>query len=258
MKAEHTFFNCPTIASLASVAIGASCYAALVRPQFQRRSVSSRESARVWPGDEFMPQPLTQATRIVTVRIGANRVRPWLAQIGRDRDSSCSYTSLVNMVGARTKNANQVHSDSQHREVGDRVWLGDPQKLDAADYMVIARWVPGKALVLVTPRDWERIQSGKPADEMVWSFTVESLTSHRTRLIARSLGGPSVSPKQKLAHYSFWDAAPLAMQQGTLPGIEPRAETNRSLLEKWFGTEPLSGKPGSALSSAKAAHGGAL
>jgi hypothetical protein len=179
-----------------------------------------------------MPTPETQATRVVTIHAPAGRVWPWVAQIGQDRGGFYSYTPLENMVGAGMKNADKIHPEWQQREVGDRVWLGDPRKFDGEAYMVVARWIPGRALVLVTPQDWQRIQAGELAQEMVWAFIVEAVHRRGTRLVARSLGGPGVSVKQKLANYVFWDLAHFIMERGMLLGIKKRAEAMKTVLER--------------------------
>jgi len=223
--------------ALACAAVGVSGYAAFLRPRFLRWGASPRESARVWPGDEFMPAPETQATRVVTIHAPAGRVWPWVAQIGQDRGGFYSYTPLENMVGAGMKNAEQIHPEWQEREVGDKVWLGDPRKFDGKAYMVVARWIPGRAIVLVTPPDWERIQAGELAQEMVWAFIVEGVHPRGTRLVARSLGGPGISVKQKLANYWFWDLAHFIMERGMLLGIKKRAEAMKTVLERFLAFE---------------------
>ena len=243
--------------ALACAAAGVSGYAAFLRPRFLRWGASPRETNRVWPGDEFMPAPETKATRVVTILAPAGRVWPWVAQIGQDRGGFYSYTPLENMVGAGMKNANKIHREWQKREVGDRVWLGDPTKFDGKAYMVVARWIPGRAMVLVTPEDWERIQAGELAQEMVWAFIVEAVHPHGTRLVARSLGGPGVGVKQKLANYLFWDLAHFIMERGMLLGIKKRAEAMKTVLERFlaFETRAAQRRRRSAFASAPSSRG---
>jgi hypothetical protein len=212
-------------AILAGAAIGAIGYATLVRPRALRWGATWRERSRVWAGDEFMPEPSTQSTRVITIHSPADRVWPWVAQIGQDRGGFYSYTSLENLVGAEMKNAAEIHPEWQHRNVGDKVWLGAPSKFDGKAYMIVARWVPGRSMVLVAPPDWERIGSGKFADQTVWSFLVEPLSPKSCRLIARSLSGPGQTTAGKLANYTFWEPAHFIMERGMMLGIKNRAET---------------------------------
>jgi len=209
---------------LAGAAIGAVGYAALVRPRHLRWGSTWRERGRIWAGDEFMPEPLTQSTRVITIHAPAERVWPWIAQIGQDRGGFYSYTSLENLVGAEMKNADDIHPEWQHRNVGEKVWLGTPSKFDGKAYMIVARWISGRSMVLVAPPDWDRISDGKPAINMVWSFLVEPLSPESCRLIARSLGGPAQTTSGKLANYMFWEPAHFIMERGMMLGIKSRVE----------------------------------
>jgi len=218
-------------AILAGAVIGAIGYVTLVRPRSLRWGSSFRERSRVWPGDEFMPEPVTQSTRVITIHASAECVWPWVAQLGQDRGGFYSYTPLENLVGADMKNADEIHPEWQHRNVGDKVWLGTPEKFDGKAYMIVARWIPGRSLVLVAPPDWDRIGTGKAADHTVWSLIVEPLSPKSCRLIARSLGGPGQTTKEKLTNYIFWEPAHFIMERGMMLGIKNRAEAgNRPCL----------------------------
>ena len=94
--------------------------------------------------------------------------------------------------------------------------------------MLVARWIPGRALVLVAPPDWERIQAGEPADHTVWSFILEPVGHQVSRLVARSLGGTGLSVREKLASYLFWEPAHFIMERAMLLGIKERAEAASS------------------------------
>ncbi len=150
---------------------------------------------------------------------------------GQDRGGFYSYTILENAIGAKITNADRTHSEWQRRELGDRVWLGDLSRYDGSAYMVVARWIPGKALVLVTPADSERILAGELADQGVWLFLVEPISAKSCRLIATTLTGPGLSTKGKLANYLFWEPAHFVMERGMLRGIKSRVEASVSVSE---------------------------
>jgi hypothetical protein len=207
---------------------GAAGYAAFMRPRHLRWGTTKRERRRIWAGDEFMPVPVTQATRAITIDAPAERVWPWVAQIGQDRGGFYSYTPLENLIGAGMTNADEVHAEWQSREIGEQVWLGAPSRFDGKAYMVVARRVPGRAMVLVAPPDWDRIRAGCAANQIVWSFTVEPIDTSSSRLIARTLAGPGASLAQKLANYLFWEPAHFIMERGMLLGIKQRAEAPSS------------------------------
>jgi len=211
-------------ALLAGAVAGAIGYVAFARPRHLKWGSTWRERSRVWAGDEFMPEPLTQSTRVITIHAPAERVWPWVAQIGQDRGGFYSYTSLENLVGAEMKNAEEIHPEWQHRNIGDKLWLGTPSKFDGKAHLIVARWIPGRLMVLVAPPDWDRITAGKPADHTVWSFIVEPLSPKSCRLIARSLGGPAETTTGKLANFMFWEPAHFIMERGMLLGIKSRVE----------------------------------
>ena len=70
---------------LAGAVIGAVGYAAFFRPRSMRWGATWRERSRIWAGDEFMPEPVTRSVRVITIHAPAERVWPWIAQIGQDR-----------------------------------------------------------------------------------------------------------------------------------------------------------------------------
>ena len=86
---------------LAGGVVGAAVYAGWIRPHHLRWGSSPRERERIWAGDEFMPEPVARATRVVTVHAPAEIVWSWVAQMGQDRGGFYSYTALENAVGAK-------------------------------------------------------------------------------------------------------------------------------------------------------------
>lgn len=210
-----------------AAAVGAAAYAAVVRPKFLTWGATPRERARISAGDELMPEPLTVSTRAVTIDAPPEDVWPWLAQIGQDRGGFYSYTPFENAVGADMTNATEIHPEWQVREPGDKVWLAARDKFDGMAHFVVARWIPGKAIVLVAPPDWERVRESKPAQEAVWSFILEPIQGGRTRLIARSLTGCGLGLQKKVAHYLFWEPAHFVMERGMLLGVKGRVESAR-------------------------------
>jgi hypothetical protein len=72
------------------------------------------------------------------------------------------------------------------RAVGDKVMMATPDHFGGKAYNVVARVVPGHALVLVAPPDPERISRGESA-QWVWQLVVEpGALLGSSRLIARS------------------------------------------------------------------------
>jgi hypothetical protein len=70
------------------------------RPWFLRWGATDEEIGRSWPGDELSPDPVSEATRAITIHAPVEAVWPWLVQIGQDRGGFYSYTWLENLFGA--------------------------------------------------------------------------------------------------------------------------------------------------------------
>jgi hypothetical protein len=171
-----------------------------------------------------MPNPVTRAVRVVTVHAPAEKVWPWVAQIGQDRRGFYSYTVLENAFRAEMRNADRINPEWQWRTPGEPVWLADPAHYDGQAHVIVARWVPERAVVFVSPSDWDRICAGGAAEQGVWSILVEPINDKSCRLIARTLSGSGQYDAGNIANYLFWEPAHFVMERGMLLGIKSRAE----------------------------------
>jgi hypothetical protein len=196
-----------------------------LRPRYLRWGTTAAERRRWWPGDDWMPNPVTESMRAVTIDAPVSRVWPWLAQIGQDRGGFHSYTPLENAIGANMTNAERIHPEWQHREIGEKVWLGDPAKYGGKAYLVVAEWLPRRAIVLVAEEDWRRIRAGEDAQKTVWAFFLEPAGAGKCRLLARSRGGPDADfSGGPIVDRLFWEPAHFVMERAMLLGIKERAE----------------------------------
>lgn len=93
-------------------------YAFFIRPWHLRWGATDEELGKPLPGDELVPHPGIESTRAITVNAPVEQVWSWLAQIGQDRGGFYSYEWLENLAGCRMRNADRVHPEWQHREVG--------------------------------------------------------------------------------------------------------------------------------------------
>lgn len=167
------------------------------------------------PGDELVSAATPRTTRAVTIDAPISAVWPWLAQIGEDRGGFYSYSLLERAVGAHIHNANIIHQEWQDVRVGDTVWLA--RRYGEAARQVVAAVEPNSHLVLVSPRDFERVQRGQKASG-AWAFYLRRKDGW-TRLIARGSGGA-------VGHGSF-DIPHFVMEQKMLRGIRNRAQQTR-------------------------------
>jgi hypothetical protein len=188
----------PAIAVLA----GLAGYVLVARSWLRNWGATPAERGRSLPGDELVERPGSQTTRAVTVNAPVEEVWPWLAQIGQDRGGFYSYEWLENLAGCRLRNANRIHPEWQHRDVGETVLL------HWAHGLTLARFDVNRAL----------------AFEGGWYFVLEPQDG-RTRLIARGripkgLGSAAYAALLELPHF--------VMERKMLLGIKARAERPQS------------------------------
>jgi hypothetical protein len=145
-----------TISKIAGGAAVVATGLLAARPWFLRWGATDEEVYGTWPGDEMSPDPASEATRAVTIHAPAEAVWPWIAQIGQDRGGFYSYTWLENLVGARMRNADKILTN-QIREVGDVIWMAPRERYGGKGHVRVARLDPARALVMVSPEDYDRV-----------------------------------------------------------------------------------------------------
>jgi hypothetical protein len=184
---------------VAAGVVAPMAYLLAVRPWLRRWGATAEEARRLLPGDDLVPDPAIDLTWSVTIDAPAERVWPWLAQIGQDRGGFYSYAWLENLAGCRMRNADRIHPEWQHREVGEQVMLHPSFGLE------VARFEANRALVL---DGWG-------------SFVLESVDENRTRLISRSRVPRGWAA---LSYALFLEIPHFVMQRKMLLGIKERAE----------------------------------
>jgi hypothetical protein len=177
-------------------------YALVIRPWHLRWGAEPEDERRELPGDELLPQDGIQILHAVTINAPVENVWPWLAQLGQDRGGFYSYEWLENLAGCEMKNADRIHPEWQHRELGEAVHL------HPAGGLRVTVFQPGRALGL---EGWG-------------TFALEPVSSDRTRLIARGgmprgVGAVAYGLLMEIPHF--------VMERRMLLGIRERAEASR-------------------------------
>ncbi|MGO8735379.1 MAG: hypothetical protein ACLQVM_21585 [Terriglobia bacterium] len=200
-----------------------------IRPWYLNWGATGEEITRTWPGDELAPQPVSLATRALTINAPVTEVWPWIVQIGQDRGGCYSYTWLENLFFADMHNTDRIHPEWQTREVGDTVWLARKDRYGGRGRVVVAALDPNRAMVLASPSDAERISTGGRAKGGTWTFILEPIDDHTTRLILRSRGAQDESFAAMLLVRLVFDPVHFIMERKMMLGIKQRAEgTNRA------------------------------
>lgn len=212
--------------SVAAAVVLVGVYVYLVRPWHLTWGATGDEAAAPLPGDELVPRPKSEATHAVTIRAPADRVWPYLAQLGQDRAGFYSYTRLENLFGCRMRNTYRVVPEWQHLAAGDGV-LFHP-KLPRVPVAVLA---PGRALVLGGPLDPDTgapvaAEAADPArcGATAWAFVLQDLRDGRTRLVVRLRGRWPDGWRGWAANRLFWEPAHFVMERRMLLTIKRLAE----------------------------------
>ncbi|MDQ2874857.1 MAG: hypothetical protein M3Y33_08715 [Actinomycetota bacterium] len=123
----------------ASVTAG---YGVLVRPcQLSWHATSQEAQARI-DGADVLPCSDLTATRAISIRASADRVWPWLAQLGQEHGGFYSYAALEDLVGCHIRSARRIIPGWQDISAGDQVQLTPKVRLG------VAMVAPGRAIVL--------------------------------------------------------------------------------------------------------------
>ncbi len=205
---------------IGSVAAGAGLVAAR---QFYRNWGTTKDECQTpLPGDELIGQPAVQTTEGVWIDAPAADVWPWLVQMGQDRGGLYSYEGLENLVGLKYRNADRIHPEWQHLEVGDvirvvpRGWMG----LSDGIALPVAQVTEGQSIVL-------RLEPPQLPWDGIWSFHVIPRWEDRCRLLVRSRSRMR-APGEVLGAEAGGPVLAL-MTRGMLLGIKRRVEANRSI-----------------------------
>ena len=173
-----------------------------------RTGVCDAEALGQLPGDEFIAHPMVEWTRGVTVHAAAERVWPWLAQMGYGRGGwyTPQWVDLFAnrwVFGVRHRfpaSASRLLPEHQHVAVGDLICDGP----DYASYFRVLRVDPGHAVVYRSirhprrgsPIDITDPQSPQRAEQQLrqagtyidftWALVLNELPGQRTRLLVRT------------------------------------------------------------------------
>jgi hypothetical protein len=148
-----------------------AAYLLLVRPWHSRWGATQEEARRVLPYDHFVPTPLAQTTRAITIDAPAEQVWRWLVQLGQGRGGLYSYDWLENLADLEVHSVEEIIPELQNLKVGDLVRLA-PESMGAEAGWRVAAMESGRTLVLHQPADpphraFDRPRRPQPR-ELLW------------------------------------------------------------------------------------------
>jgi hypothetical protein len=175
----------------------------LFHPHLLRTGSTKQERVDPLPGDDLIPRPHFQETRARTVDVPADRLWPWIVQMGGGRggwywwspgEEFPEYASYVYI-------ADDILEQFQTLNVGDRLSDGGPYATEERGNWTVRAIEPNSHLVLYAAR---QVTAGADYDpekhtpkgiwfETSWAFVLKPIGPRQTRLLVRvrGLGGPA-------------------------------------------------------------------
>ena len=204
----------PRYGAWIAVMAGATAAGFLLARRWQLRwGATAQELAGPLPGDELIAPPDLAATRALTIHAPAERVWPWIAQLGQARGGFYSYDFLENLVGCNIHSADRVVPEWQAITAGDEVRLHPDVALE------VAAVDPGRSLVL---RGGVPAGDAPPPFDFTWAFALQPGPDGTTRLIVRERYGYT-RPWARFMVEPV-EVIDFVMTQKMLRGIRSRAE----------------------------------
>lgn len=106
----------------------------------------------------------------------------------------------------------RVVPEFQHRFLGDTVWLSDPFTYGGKGKLIVGHLQQNRAMILISPQDWERRPAGKPIAGGTWGFILEPTADGKTRLIMRSVSRAGAFSAERLQTY-LWEVPHFIMER---------------------------------------------
>ncbi|MBN1965284.1 MAG: hypothetical protein JW910_11615 [Anaerolineae bacterium] len=150
------------------------------------------ELSRPLPGDDLVPQPVLQYTRVFPLPAPPATIWPWLAQWGQGRGGLYSYDALENLVGCDIHSVDRILPEHQDLKPGDHLRFGPVEKNFPGQ--VVHAFEPGRYL-LMTALD---PQTRQPVMDVSWLLYLDAQPDGTTRLTSRSRNGAIHGGGEKL------------------------------------------------------------
>jgi hypothetical protein len=170
------------------------------RPWQLSWGATADEVAHPMVGDGLVKNPTFNATRAVTVNAPADRIWPWIVQMGYKRAGFYSWDILDN---DGIPSAERIIPEYQNLKIGDLVPLNEETNAEVVDME------PNRRLLLVFQSD----------GTVTWAWALYKIDADRTRLVTRLRWRTTSVVSQFVL-----DAFEIIMTRKYLLGIKRRAE----------------------------------
>ena len=163
-----------------------AAYVGLIRPWISRWNATDDELLKTQPGDELIPHPLLHTTRSVLIQAPAEKVWPWVVQIGYGRGGFYSFDKLERAAGLKgLRSATEIDPNLQKLKQGDTIHISPETPMTVE---VLKR---NRAMVLhtvmspFTAQPLDPRNPPQPWIDWTWSFLVTPLNEYACRLASR-------------------------------------------------------------------------
>lgn len=181
-------------------------YQFIFRPYHLRWGATAEEASRPLPGDGLVESPWLEATRAITICAPADKIWPWLVQMGGyTRAGWYSYDFIDN---ARVPSARQIVTELQDLNVGDIM----PTSPDGTGFKV-ATIEPNHLLLLTIDEPYVAASS---------AIVLDATEEAKTRLLMRLRWRPQRSIRGFLFNMLF-EPGDFIMMRKQMLGIKSRA-----------------------------------
>lgn len=161
------------------------------RPWYNTWGATAVEVAATLPGDDLVPEPKMITTRAVTIHAPAERVWPWLVQVGYRRAGWYNYDWINRLMGVADfvdghRSANRIIPELQKLKAGDVILLAPTAG------WTVAAIEPRRSLSLSARIDFETGRPFKPEERLPdkylnssQTFILEPIDERTTRFVVR-------------------------------------------------------------------------
>jgi hypothetical protein len=196
-------------------------FATFVRPWMLQWGATDVEALMPLPGDEIIPNAVHQETRAITIHASADRVWPWLAQLGQDRGGFYSFDLLENIVGSEMPTVDVPRPDKQTWQLGDKLWMYPSDKAGGAGFATLRSYIPGRVLGFGTRASGTALSEPENGS---WTFALVALGDSATRLLVRGRLAPGRSVAGRVFDSAIFDPAHFVMERRTMISLAQLAE----------------------------------
>jgi hypothetical protein len=193
---------------LGSAAAAAAAYTVAVKTWQRRWNATAEEAASPLPLDGQVEEPTYVTNRAITVKAPADRIWPWIAQMGElPRGGFYSYLGVERFLKMKVANSERILPAFQNPAVGEA--------LDIAGNMIVKAVEPGRVLVLGPPT--------MPDFDSTWAIALLPGPEGFTRLLSRCRARLPRGARGLLMAFVL-DLGQFLMERKMLIEIKKRAE----------------------------------